>query len=80
MDDNLVHVTHCCVYSCKYCDDDCPVATGKVLPRYKCEDCTCLAMNPGADVKADGWWSKLTAAQKANLYLYNTRGQDEEAT
>lgn len=34
----MVHVTHCCTSSCKYMDDDCPVATGQVLPKYRCED------------------------------------------
>jgi hypothetical protein len=50
-------------------DDDCSVAFGKVLPKYPCEDCVCLDMNPGADVKAEEWWSSLTPQQKAALYL-----------
>lgn len=35
-----VHQTHCCIiHGCKYCDRDCPVATGKVIQSYNCEDC-----------------------------------------
>lgn len=68
-DDHMVHVNHCCTLGCKYGDDDCPIASGKVLPQYRCEECVCLDMNPGADVKADEWWSNLTPAQKAMLYL-----------
>lgn len=68
---HMVHVTHCCIYGCKYGDDDCPVAAGKVLPQYKCEDCHCLAMNPGADVKAEDWWNSLTPEQKTSVYFCN---------
>ncbi len=70
-DDYMVHVTHCCVSACKYLDDDCPVATRKVLPQYRCEDCTCLEMNPGADAKAEKWWASLSPSAKATLYLQN---------
>lgn len=65
---SCVHSTHCCVYSCKY-GDDCPVATGKILPKYKCEFCTCIEMNPGVDTQADAWWNSLSPAQKAQVYL-----------
>jgi hypothetical protein len=35
-----VHVTHCCdKCGCRYGDEDCPVATGKLKPAYKCVDC-----------------------------------------
>lgn len=44
-DDFGYHFTHCCVYSCKYGDDRCPIAHDKVLPKYRCEDCTCLQVN-----------------------------------
>ena len=71
-DDTEVHRTHCCVGYCKYCEDDCPVATGKILPAYKCEDCTCLAMNPGAEAKAQEWWNGLSDAAKAQVYLQHT--------
>jgi 8-oxo-dGTP diphosphatase len=34
-----VHVTHCCaVHGCKYGEDDCPVALGKVAQKYACMD------------------------------------------
>lgn len=34
------HTTHCCIiHGCKYCEEDCPVATGKVQQEYSCEDC-----------------------------------------
>lgn len=64
-----VHLTHCCVFSCKYGDEDCPVATGKYRPTYKCEDCSCLAMNVGSDKLAEEWWANLSPAQKARIYL-----------
>jgi hypothetical protein len=64
-----VHFTHCCVYSCKYGDVDCPVATGVTAPQFPCEDCTCARMNPGAIEDAQKWWEKLTAEQKAEIYL-----------
>ena len=32
--------THCCIiHGCKYCEEDCPVANGKVQQEYSCEDC-----------------------------------------
>lgn len=33
--------SHCCSnsMSCKYCYDDCPVATGKIPGEFKCEYC-----------------------------------------
>ena len=35
-----VHRTHCCrIHGCKYGDEDCPVATGKILQAYACEEC-----------------------------------------
>jgi len=35
-----VHAAHCCKWhGCKYGDDDCPVATGKVRQEYLCEQC-----------------------------------------
>lgn len=35
-----VHAAHCCKWhGCKYGDPDCPVVTGEVEQRYKCEDC-----------------------------------------
>jgi len=34
------HITHCCVvHGCKYGDDDCPVANGKMQQTYPCESC-----------------------------------------
>jgi hypothetical protein len=47
-----VHTTHCCTRGCKYGDDNCPVANGKVLPEFPCWDCNCDAMNPSARQKA----------------------------
>jgi hypothetical protein len=67
-----VHVTHCCSSGCVYCDDDCPVATGKITPSYACEDCDCLEMTPGADVDADNWWNSLSGEQKVKIYLRNS--------
>lgn len=64
-----VHRTHCCPGHCKYGDSDCPVANGQILPAYKCEDCTCLEMNPGAEVKAVAWWDKLSTHQQIEVYL-----------
>lgn len=65
-----VHVTHCCSGHCKYGEvDTCPVATDKIAPAYKCEDCTCLEMNPGADKEAENWWNSLTPEQKTQVYL-----------
>lgn len=35
-----VHETHCCSeHGCKYGDIDCPVETGLIKQRYKCEFC-----------------------------------------
>lgn len=36
-----VHIAHCCavVHGCKYGDEDCPVATGRMAPSDKCHDC-----------------------------------------
>jgi len=36
-----VHIAHCCAgaHGCKYWDEDCPVATGRMAPSYKCHDC-----------------------------------------
>lgn len=68
----MVHVTHCCPDHCKYGDDEvCPVALRAVEPQYRCEDCTCLEMNPGAEVKANAWWAGLSDSQKTRLYLQN---------
>jgi hypothetical protein len=71
VDNYGVHVTHCCTSSCKYGDEDCPVASGEVLPEYKCEMCTCLQMNPGSDQRAEAWWASMTPGQKAYVYLSN---------
>lgn len=68
--DDGVHITHCCVRYCAYGENEtCPVATGRVEPQYQCENCTCLQMNPGADVKAEAWWQGLSKERKAELYL-----------
>jgi hypothetical protein len=65
-----VHLTHCCPGHCKYGEvDSCPVAQKQVLPTYRCEDCTCLEMNPEALPLAEAWLKSLTAAQKVRLYL-----------
>ena len=35
-----VHEAHCCLkHGCKYGDDDCPVADGRVKQMYPCETC-----------------------------------------
>lgn len=68
-----VHLTHCCVNSCKYGDDDCPVATRQVLPRYQCDDCTCIEMNPMALTPAASWWNSLSDGEKVSVYLEHTR-------
>ena len=65
-----VHLTHCCPGHCKYGEVDvCPVATLKADPIYKCEDCTCLAMNPEAANDANKWWAALSDADKASVFL-----------
>jgi hypothetical protein len=69
-----VHLTHCCVRGCKYGqDENCPVASGKTLPQYPCEDCTCLEMNPDAPEKAQAWWNALSDREKAEIFLDCTR-------
>lgn len=46
-----VHITHCCaLHGCKYGDEDCPVATGKVGQEYSCEDCEGEVLTPKCDV------------------------------
>lgn len=72
-----VHITHCCVYSCKYGDEDCPCATGQELPQYNCEDCSCPQLNPGIEAKAEAWWAKLTPGDKASIYHWNKEQADE---
>ena len=68
-----VHLTHCCVRRCKYGqDEDCPVASGKTLPQYPCEDCTCLEMNPQAPEKAQKWWEGLSDREKTAIFLDHT--------
>lgn len=38
--DTGVHVCHCCNrHGCKYGDEDCPVALGKLAQDYPCEFC-----------------------------------------
>lgn len=38
--DYKVHVEHCCaIHGCKYGDDNCPVAAGKLLQAFLCYDC-----------------------------------------
>lgn len=70
----LVHKTHCCPGHCKYGEVDiCPVAQHMTLPEYKCEFCTCSAMNPGALEKAEAWWKGLSDSMKTYLYLDTTR-------
>lgn len=69
----MVHVTHCCTSSCKYMDDDCPVATGQVLPKYRCEDCTCFKMNPEKLPDALSWWAALSDAQKVQVFLQQSQ-------
>ena len=64
-----VHLAHCCVNSCKYLDFDCPVLTGKSLPKYRCENCTCIQMNPDALEKAKVWWEEQSDETKVRLYL-----------
>lgn len=41
MNNDAAHVAHCCagIHGCKYLDDDCPVANGRLPPAYKCQDC-----------------------------------------
>ena len=68
-DDSEVHRTHCCTKSCKYLESDCPVATGKILPAYQCEDCTCAEMNPAAFFQMEAWWQSLSDNQKVEVYL-----------
>ena len=35
-----VHVEHCCKWhGCKYGDENCPVANGKIKQKYLCEWC-----------------------------------------
>jgi len=35
------HITHCCIHhGCKYGDEDCPVAQGKVRQEFPCEQCS----------------------------------------
>lgn len=71
VDNYGVHVTHCCVSHCKYGAEDCPVANGEILPEYKCEDCTCIQMNPEAEKLSEVWWASLPAEEKVHLYLGN---------
>lgn len=63
-----VHLTHCCVRSCKYGDEDCPVVNG-VLPAYRCEDCTCAKMNAQHQQSADKWIASLSATERLELFL-----------
>ena len=66
---DAVHITHCCIYACKYGDEDCPVASGRTLPQHKCEHCTCFEMNEHELLPAILWWSKLSEADKVRVYL-----------
>lgn len=43
----LTHVGHCTDNHCKYGDEDCPVATGKVLPVFRHDDDWELELIPG---------------------------------
>lgn len=64
-----VHVTHCCTSHCKYMNEDCPVAAGQVLPKYKCEYCTCVQMNPEAVKECETWWASLPIEEKVHVFL-----------
>lgn len=35
-----VHKNHCCIlHGCKYGDGNCPVVSGEIKQKYKCEQC-----------------------------------------
>ena len=40
VDHDGVHTSHCCAkHGCKYCDEACPVETGRLQQEHPCEDC-----------------------------------------
>jgi hypothetical protein len=46
-----VHTEHCCiVHGCKYGDDDCSVATGKLNQSFRCESCDPHLPKPTRDL------------------------------
>lgn len=73
-----VHLLKCCVYACKYDDADCPVASRRSLPFYKCERCTCIEMNsslladPKSLLEALLWWNSLSASDRVRVYFEQT--------
>ena len=47
-----VHISHCCVlHGCKYRDEDCVVATGKMEQTYICEECSDYGIYSIQDMK-----------------------------
>lgn len=47
-----VHVAHCCIlHGCKYGDDDCPVALGKMKQEFPCESCREIGIHSVEDIE-----------------------------
>jgi len=69
MDEDLVHVEHCCsIHGCKYGDRDCPVKLGNKKQAYPCEWCA-LAEEEVSEVLPE--WSEEVGAELMEVYRKN---------